>query len=62
MKPQFTFQTEEKKVIKNAKNLVNGFYIGKSLGVGKFAEVFLAKHAASGFICVLKRLSKDKIK
>lgn len=41
-KPEQTYLADDKKNIKG-KNMVNGFYIGKSLGCGRFAEVFLAK-------------------
>lgn len=41
-KPEQNFLADDKKNIKG-KNMVNGFYIGNSLGCGRFAEVFLAK-------------------
>ena len=42
--------------------IVNGFYKIKELGMGKFGEVYLAKHVETGYLVALKKLLKQKIK
>lgn len=45
-----------------AKNIVQGFQIGRVLGKGKFGEVFLGKHIITGFLVALKKVDKVKLK
>ena len=42
-------------------NIIHGFYKLKELGVGKFGEVYLAKHIKTGFMVALKKIEKKKI-
>ena len=37
------------------------FYMGKKLGRGKFGDVFLVKHKATGFVCALKIIKKKTL-
>ena len=41
--------------------MVNGFELGKTLGKGKFGEVFLARHQSTGFIAAIKKIEKKKV-
>lgn len=41
--------------------IVNGFYKIKELGMGKFGEVYLAKHMETGYLVALKKMLKQKI-
>ena len=36
--------------------IIHGFYKLKQLGVGKFGEVYLAKHLKTGFLVALKKI------
>lgn len=42
--------------------LINGFELGTVLGRGKFGEVFLGRHQATGFIAAIKKIEKAKVK
>ena len=42
--------------------MINGFEISRQLGKGKFGEVYLARHADTGFIVALKKIIKSKLK
>lgn len=35
--------------------------MGRTLGKGKFGEVFLARHHACGFIAAIKKIEKKKV-
>lgn len=64
-KPPFKLKTDlfgNKTAPKEKRNLVNGFDISKQLGKGKFGEVYLARHAETGFIVALKKIIKSKLK
>jgi aurora kinase len=41
--------------------MISDFVLGKKLGSGKFGEVFVARHKKSGFICALKKISKNNM-
>lgn len=41
--------------------MISDFALGKKLGSGKFGEVFVARHKKSGFICALKKISKNNM-
>ena len=42
--------------------MINGFEVGRQVGKGKFGNVFLGKHADTGFIVALKKVQKAKLK
>ena len=56
----------KEKFAENAKNyqrskIINGFQFGKTLGKGKFGEVFMARHYDTGFIAAIKKIEKKKV-
>ena len=51
---------EQAKNYKRSK-ILNGFEFGRTLGKGKFGEVFLARHQACGFIAAIKKIEKKKV-
>lgn len=51
---------ENPKGFKRSK-VVNGFEFGRTLGKGKFGEVFLSRHHDTGFIAAIKKIEKKKV-
>lgn len=56
----------KEKFAENAKNyqrskIINGFQFGKTLGKGKFGQVFMARHHDTGFIAAIKKIEKKKV-
>jgi aurora kinase len=41
---------------------LDDFEIGDKLGKGAFGDVFIAREKQLGFMCVLKKMSKKRIK
>lgn len=41
--------------------IINGFEMSRTLGKGKFGEVFLSRHRDTGFIAAIKKIEKKKV-
>ena len=41
---------------------IRDFQLGKCIGSGKFGDVFMSQHKATGFVCAIKKILKSTIK
>lgn len=41
---------------------ISDFHLGKCIGSGKFGDVYLSMHRATGFLCAIKKIFKSTIR
>lgn len=53
---------ETKSQMQTSKQLhIRDFTLGKCIGSGKFGDVYMSKHNATGFVCAIKKILKSTI-
>jgi NIMA (never in mitosis gene a)-related kinase 1/4/5 len=54
---------KERMALKNQREIkIDDFELLEKLGKGAFGDVYIAQEKAIGFICVIKKMSKKRIK